>query len=81
MWMPFLQVYDFVVVRNGQRLITGSADSELRVWDINYLDTEVYTWDENIHLLNVHKWKSKFFTPKYQLLPKATLMVFVGIKR
>jgi WD40 repeat protein len=37
----WLQVYDFVVVRNGQRLITGSADSELRVWDIEYMDSLV----------------------------------------
>lgn len=35
------QIYDFVIVRNGQRLITGSADSELRVWDIEYIDSLV----------------------------------------
>lgn len=35
------QIYDFVIVRNGQRLITGSADSELRVWDIEYTDSLV----------------------------------------
>lgn len=35
------QIYDFVIIRNGQRLITGSADSELRVWDIEYIDSLV----------------------------------------
>lgn len=35
------QIYDFVIVRNGQCLITGSADSELRVWDIEYIDSLV----------------------------------------
>lgn len=34
-------MYDFVIVRNGQRLITGSADSELRVWDIEYIESGV----------------------------------------
>ena len=38
------EVYDFVVVKDDTRLVTGSADSELRVWDIHY-DTEVMSDD------------------------------------
>ena len=30
------EVCDFVVIKDGTRLVTGSADSELRVWDIDY---------------------------------------------
>ena len=34
------EVQDFVTVRNDTRLVTGSGDSELRVWDLHY-DTQV----------------------------------------
>ena len=34
------EVHDFVTVRDDTRLVTGSGDSELRVWDLNY-DTQV----------------------------------------
>lgn len=45
------QIYDFVIVRNGQRLITGSADSELRVWDIEYIDSLVsLCWTSFYHI-------------------------------
>ena len=30
------EVCDFVVIKDDTRLVTGSADSELRVWDIDY---------------------------------------------
>ena len=34
----FAQVWDIVLCNDDKRLITGSADSELRVWDITYKD-------------------------------------------
>ena len=33
-----LQVWDFAIIKNESRLVTGCADSELRVWEIKYLD-------------------------------------------
>ncbi|XP_046849685.1 WD repeat-containing protein 3-like [Xenia sp. Carnegie-2017] len=41
MWLMIqriIQVWGFVVVKNETRLITGCADSELRVWKIQYKD-------------------------------------------
>ena len=33
-----MQVWDCLVCNDDERLITGAADSELRVWDITYKD-------------------------------------------
>ena len=38
-----LKVWKFVVTSNEDRLITGSVDSELRVWEIKFLNSEVRT--------------------------------------
>lgn len=34
------QVWDFVLVKNDTRLISGSSDAELRVWALNFKDME-----------------------------------------
>ena len=36
------EVHDFVTLKDDTRLVTGSGDSELRVWNIDY-DTQVCT--------------------------------------
>ena len=38
-----LQVWDFVIIGDDHRLVTGAGDSELRVWDIAFQD-EVRKW-------------------------------------
>lgn len=35
------EVYDFVLIKEDTRLVTGSGDSELRVWNVDY-DTQVH---------------------------------------
>lgn len=34
------QVWDFVLLRGDTRLVSGSSDAELRVWALNFKDTE-----------------------------------------
>ena len=40
-YMLFVQVWSFRFFKDDSRLITGSSDSELRVWSINFLDEKV----------------------------------------
>ena len=44
-YLTSLQVWDFAIIKNESRLVTGCADSELRVWEIKYHD-EKTTDDE-----------------------------------
>ena len=46
-----------MIVRNGQRLITGSADSELRVWDIEYIESGVSHDEGHVELSRGKKIK------------------------
>ena len=43
------QVWGMVLLNQQSRLLTGSADSELRAWDITYLD-EVSSDPAGIHV-------------------------------
>lgn len=36
--LPVCQVWGMALLNQENRLLTGSADSELRAWDITYLD-------------------------------------------
>ena len=74
------QIYDFVILRNGCRLVTGSADSELRVFDISY--TEVTSWSLNslyiLRLTEIHKGRHYLkIVYKYCLLLEKMLMVLI----
>lgn len=54
-----LQVWGMVLLNQESRLLTGSADSELRAWDIDYLE-EVSTLVLFLHgnecVLNASGW-------------------------
>lgn len=39
-WYFFLKVWDFVLLKNDTRLISGSSDAELRVWSLRFKDPE-----------------------------------------
>ena len=47
------QVWDFTIIKNETRLVTGCADSELRVWEIKYRD-ESTADDEKKRKLTTH---------------------------
>ena len=44
----FIKVWDFTVIRDATRLVTGCADSELRVWEIKYKDRDTEQRSESI---------------------------------